>query len=130
MFNQQEFIENYIKAKISGEKVEYNEPPISILKRAEKEGKLFNLCEDIQYCLYVTEWQESFSVIMTFLIELTGPATGKSSVICTKVIDLIDFIYNYLRNMDYRYYQKIRSPNRKTNGYLTIIKKIEKGDII
>lgn len=134
--NQNEFLGVYIRTKISGRVINYDEKPISILRLAEREKCLHRLDDKTYYCGFKTRYpdkdkRECDAVIFVFSLELIGPSTGSSSS-SEAVMKLVDFISKNLRKIDYQNYSKssFMDKSRKSLAFLKIIKIIREDDIL
>lgn len=118
----------FIQTKVEGSEADWKESTKDLIKRAEKENKMYKFKKDIHFCAYKTNYEDSSAIILLFTMLLPGPVSGSSasSELIMNFISVIESILNPFDdiNLSRDIY------NKKNIGVIRVIKKIRETDVI
>lgn len=118
----------FIQTKIEGSEADWKESTEDLIKRAEKEDKMYRFKKDIHFCAYKTNYNNSPAIILLFTMLLPGPVSGSSasSELIMNFISVLESILNPLDDINLS--RDIF--NKKNIGVIRVTKKIRETDVI
>lgn len=116
----------FVQTKLDGVDCVWDDPPIELVRRAERAGEMHKFKKDIYFCAYKTVFEEDPAVIMLFTMLLPGTTTGASEV----VMSIVAILETVLAPYDDIYLIREDFNVKKNVAIIRIVKKIRETDIV